>query len=437
MYDAKHHFIYQTTNLVNEHFYIGVHNTNNMNDGYLGSGDLIRAAIKKHGRDSFKRIILGEFDNPKDALDIEALIVNEDFIARKDTYNICLGGFGGTFAKTKGMKFVRVKSSGKICWVKPDDPRFQTGEIESTWVGKRMAKNIKTNKNMKVDKDDPRWETGELQPLRMNVGKTCAVNKDGEIFRISVDDKRLETGELVSCMKGTVTVKEVSTGKHFRVKIDDPRIEKGELVYPTKGLKQSNVQKEKIRNERKTHCHAIDKNGKILYIKNTDPRLETGELKYTHYSIGKVVCVDKKTGKKIQTTWDDLRVISGELIPFLKGRKVYRSKITGEVRRLADNDSRLKTNEWESFSHMKGKPKSEEQKKKQSEAKKSMVKVITPDGQKIKVKVTDDRIKTGELKLLIVVKTYYRKQDGTIIYTFSDSPEILRGEWIRHRGKVR
>ncbi len=37
--------VYKTTNLVNSKYYIGVHRTNDPNDDYLGSGNLIKRAI--------------------------------------------------------------------------------------------------------------------------------------------------------------------------------------------------------------------------------------------------------------------------------------------------------------------------------------------------------------------------------------------------------
>ena len=45
----KFHFIYKTTNLINSKYYIGMHSTSNLKDGYLGSGKYLRSSIKKYG----------------------------------------------------------------------------------------------------------------------------------------------------------------------------------------------------------------------------------------------------------------------------------------------------------------------------------------------------------------------------------------------------
>lgn len=101
------YIVYLTTNTKNNKIYVGVHGTENPDkfDGYLGCGVNInypktiynpktpfQYAVKKYGFDSFRRSIIRIFDNQEDALDLEAFIVDEDFINRNDTYNITLGG---------------------------------------------------------------------------------------------------------------------------------------------------------------------------------------------------------------------------------------------------------------------------------------------------------------------------------------------------------
>ncbi len=50
----KFHLLYRLTNRITGKYYIGVHSTNNINDGYFGSGVGIKAAIKKHGIEVFE-----------------------------------------------------------------------------------------------------------------------------------------------------------------------------------------------------------------------------------------------------------------------------------------------------------------------------------------------------------------------------------------------
>ena len=89
------YYLYQITNLVNNKIYVGVHKTKNLNDGYMGSGKVIKDAIAKHGIDNFKKDILEYFDNSDAMYAREKEVVTDDFLLREDVYNLRRGGDGG------------------------------------------------------------------------------------------------------------------------------------------------------------------------------------------------------------------------------------------------------------------------------------------------------------------------------------------------------
>lgn len=86
------HIIYKITNTVNNKYYIGRHSTNNVDDGYMGSGIWIKNAIRKYGRDNFVKEILDEANSSAELWELEKKYVNENVVNDKNSYNMCVGG---------------------------------------------------------------------------------------------------------------------------------------------------------------------------------------------------------------------------------------------------------------------------------------------------------------------------------------------------------
>lgn len=98
------YYIYKITNLCNDKIYIGIHKTLFLDDGYMGSGKLLKAAIKKYGKDSFKKEILEIFDNEEDMVAREQEIVTDHFVSDENNYNIMPGGKFGSLERN-GLSF--------------------------------------------------------------------------------------------------------------------------------------------------------------------------------------------------------------------------------------------------------------------------------------------------------------------------------------------
>ncbi len=84
--------VYKTTNLVNGKFYIGMHKTKDLNDGYRGSGKYLKYAVDKYGEDNFVTETLHVFDNEYQMKLAEKILVVPD---TEISYNLCEGGKGG------------------------------------------------------------------------------------------------------------------------------------------------------------------------------------------------------------------------------------------------------------------------------------------------------------------------------------------------------
>lgn len=86
------HYIYQTTNNLSGKFYRGIHSTDNIEDGYMGSGHNIKYALKKYGRSSFTKTILCYTNSREDALELESLAVTQEDVDNPKCYNLVVGG---------------------------------------------------------------------------------------------------------------------------------------------------------------------------------------------------------------------------------------------------------------------------------------------------------------------------------------------------------
>jgi hypothetical protein len=140
-----YYLVYKLTNLVNGKIYIGCHMTKDVNDDYMGSGRRIGYAIKKYGVENFKKEILSTHDTPEQMLTEEARLVNEEFLGRKDVYNLALGGKGGWFYVNQDPiiceKLRQIRSTFK------HDKRFsEWGKIGGTLTGAENRAKVNKNK---------------------------------------------------------------------------------------------------------------------------------------------------------------------------------------------------------------------------------------------------------------------------------------------------
>ncbi len=212
--ELKYHYFYKITNNLNGHFYYGVHNTDNLNDGYMGSGRRLHYAYKKYGSENFTKDILKYFNSSKEAFEYEAEVVNEDLIKDDNCYNIKQGGDGW---QTIGL--ITVKDKDGNCFdVQKDDPRYLSGELVGVTKGYSPYRN-------KI--------TGEIK-----------------YFNINEVDKNIYEG----ITKNRLFVKDKYNNTYF-IYNDDPRYLSGELVNFWCNKKHKESTKEKMRLTHKMNKH--------------------------------------------------------------------------------------------------------------------------------------------------------------------------------------
>lgn len=107
------YFFYKTTNKVNGRYYYGVHSTENIDDGYLGSGRALKAAVKKYGVENFEREILVFCSSERAMYMYEAEVVTQEVVNDPMSYNMALGGDGGSIHSEEVLKHLSEVNRGE------------------------------------------------------------------------------------------------------------------------------------------------------------------------------------------------------------------------------------------------------------------------------------------------------------------------------------
>jgi hypothetical protein len=90
----KYFFVYKTTR-TDGRYYLGMHSTSELNDGYLGSGKILKQSIKKHGVEQHTREILGHASSIEELKLLEQKIITREHLSNPLCMNLKLGGEGG------------------------------------------------------------------------------------------------------------------------------------------------------------------------------------------------------------------------------------------------------------------------------------------------------------------------------------------------------
>jgi hypothetical protein len=212
-----YNYLYQITNTINHKIYVGCHSTNDLDDGYMGSGTYINRAYQKYGQENFIKTILGFYPDAASMFAAEQDMVTPEFIKESTNYNGSVGGRGG-------MKSEEIYKSS-----------IRSAKIGAYSKGKASMK-TPDGTVVKIDIDDDRIDTKEL--VGITKGKSVVKDSSGKIFQVDSDDPRIQTGELVGVTKGFAVMKD-SDGKRYHVPKDDPRIITGELKGNTSGSVQT------------------------------------------------------------------------------------------------------------------------------------------------------------------------------------------------------
>lgn len=194
--EKKYHFIYKTTNVLSGKYYLGMHSTDDLNDGYMGSGKRLRYSINKYGKENHKVEIV-EFVETRAELKVrEAEIVNLNEIAKEECINLCVGGTGGFISLTGAIKGGKVSGDIIKKRIESDEDFKLKYQLNLISIVNKACEEGKYSKN-KFRKEKHSEETKQKMRKSKNVGSsnsqfgTCWITKEGTNKKIKKED--LET----------------------------------------------------------------------------------------------------------------------------------------------------------------------------------------------------------------------------------------------------
>ena len=181
--------IYKTTCLINNKIYIGQHKTDNVDaDPYLGSGKLIRRAIKKYGIENFKKELLETCNTFESAREREEFHIKQHDSTNPEVgYNITSFAWGGQPITEETKRKISLAHTGKRLsektkqkMRKPKPPRTKEHAegIAAANRGKKWHHNP-------ITKESKQFRSADVIPNGWIVGR-------GNTQKIGEDRKKLE-----------------------------------------------------------------------------------------------------------------------------------------------------------------------------------------------------------------------------------------------------
>ena len=248
------YFIYKTTNTINNKTYIGIHQTENEDDGYLGSGVALKRAVKKYGKENFTRETLSYHNSFDELLEIEAKLVNEDWVTDRTNYNMKTGGQSAGILSDESK--LNISKTLKLKYLNGElTPNYNAPYIATDEQKEQISKSLK-----KRYEDQEHHLTGVEPWNKGKVGVQEAWNKGVSTGPMSEEQKKEISKTLKERFKNVEHHSKGCTPWNKGLKIDTPSWNKGKKMVKTEC----------------PHCHKmVDKaNGKRWHFDNCKLNLD-------------------------------------------------------------------------------------------------------------------------------------------------------------------
>jgi len=138
----KHHIIYKTTCIITGKWYIGMHSTDDLDDGYIGSGTHLWKSINKHGKDQHVCEVLEYLPTRKDLSNREKEILTQEVINDPRCMNFRTGGTGNQPGKSSSEETrQKLSVAMKKRWSDPEKRKIQSDKMKD-WCSSDQNRQI-------------------------------------------------------------------------------------------------------------------------------------------------------------------------------------------------------------------------------------------------------------------------------------------------------
>lgn len=196
MEQKKYNYFYKITNIKNGFYYYGIHSTDNLDDGYMGSGRRLKRAVKIFGKENFVKEILRFFDSREEASAYEEDTVNESCVNDTSCYNLKRGGDYGLCLGTILVK----DKNGKFYRCKPYDKDLLNGILVPVTKGCVCAKEKSTGNQVIVTCSEFHKNRSLYETFFDNSALVKTI--EGKIKRVPIDNEDYINGALIPFWKG-------------------------------------------------------------------------------------------------------------------------------------------------------------------------------------------------------------------------------------------
>lgn len=218
----KYYLIYKIRNTITNKFYIGAHETHNIDDGYMGSGVYLKRAQRKYGIENFIKEILLFCDTRE-----EMYIKERELIElSENTYNLMPGGDGGwSYARSRITEDTYKKISETMSTPEYYSKTAKQREASAQRLSEMQKDSSLREKqriSLKKTMNDPKWKFSVGKDRSRKISETLKA-KSAELM---TEERNKKVSE---AMKGRICVTLHAVKK--RVYPNDPILTDPDIVF--------------------------------------------------------------------------------------------------------------------------------------------------------------------------------------------------------------